>query len=159
MRVRNGSRLWGCCGQPHQAVANPCRMGRLNPSRLCGTHCFRQCTRTIHSAHVRITSAERFAVRRRTPSVRRQSAANSGRSPEPPPSATCCLPRTEPHRSSVRLLQISKQGRRLTSPSNPSALSFPLIRGITPKHGRDATALPRTNCPPWKGGIRDQTFA
>ena len=45
------------------------------------------------------TSIEQPKVRRRTPSVRRQSAAKSGHSPESPPSATCCLSRTKPHQS------------------------------------------------------------
>ena len=53
---------------------------------MCGLHCFRQCTRTIHSAHSRITLTELSQECGRTPSVRRQSAAKSGHSPESPPS-------------------------------------------------------------------------
>ena len=64
---------------------------------MCGLHCFRQCTRTIHSAHSRITLTELSQECGRTPSVRRQSAAKSGHSPESPPSATCCLSGTGAH--------------------------------------------------------------
>ena len=85
-------------------------------------------------------------MRGRTPSVRRQSAAKSGHSPESPPSATCCLPRTSPHQSLGATTANPQTGWTTKLSQNPSALSFPIAWVITPKLGRDATALPHTNC-------------
>ena len=85
-------------------------------------------------------------MRVRTPSVRRQSAAKSGHSPESPPSAACCLPRTSPHQSLGATTANLQTGSTTEVVMNPSALSFPIVWVITPKLGRDATALPHTNC-------------
>lgn len=131
---------------------------RLQQARVCLSHCFRQCTRTIHSAHKSKTLAEHSAAKVRSPSVRRQFAAESGRSSEPPPSATCCLPRTVRHRmdAAPAILQTGS----VTVTFRPSALSFPLRWDITPKSsrtGRDCLAAHGTAS--WTDAIRDRTFA
>ena len=123
-----------------------CREGidltpRLEQPRTCVSHCFRQCTRTIHSTHTRKTSAEHSAASVRTPSVRRQFAVNSGRSSEPPPSAACCLPRTVSHQTGATFANL-QTGSVTAVTLSPSALSFPLRRDITPNVIADGTRLP-----------------
>lgn len=125
--------------------------------RTGGTHCFRQCTRPIHSAHTCRTSATNLPNCRCTSGVRRQSAAKRGHSPESPPSAACCLPGTMRHRLKMPQLQISRQGWQLRclSPLSPFVT---VESGHHSRNGRDATALPRHKQPPWKGGFLFQTF-
>ena len=107
--------------------------------RKGGTHCFRQCTRPIHSAHTCRTFASKPPDCRNTPGVRRRSAAKRGHSPESPPSAACCLPGTKTHhRWCDHCKSPDRAGNYVAC--RPSALSLPLNRVITPK--TDGTRLP-----------------
>ena len=109
--------------------------------RSCVPHCFRQCTRTIHSTHTGKTSAEHSAASVRSPGVRRQFAAVSGRSSEPPPSAACCLPRTLSHQTGATIANL-QTGLVTIVTCRPSALSFSLRRDITPSVNANGTRLP-----------------
>lgn len=163
---RSHCKSLACCGTNGDRLpaTYECREGngrnpRLESSRSCLSHCFRQCTRTIHSAHKSKTLAEHSTARVRTPSVRRQFAAESGRSSEPPPSAACCLPRTVSHQTGAPLA-ILQTGLVTTATFRPSALSFPLRWDITPtssRTGRDCLAAHGTAS--WTDAIRDRTFA
>ena len=113
-------------------------------TRAC-LHCFRQCARSIHNTHTRKTSVEPSEQSAQIPGVRRQSAADGGHSPEWPPSAACCLPRTQPHRFGVTIA-ILPTGWRPLSHEAPQPFRFRFAGTSLPtssRTGRDCLAAHR----------------
>ena len=128
--------------------------------RTCASsHCFRQCTRAIHSARTNKTSAEqsRDLDRSRVFVVSLlPTEANLPIRHHPPHAACQGLGRIVVDAT----IAILPTGLATFVALIPSALSFPLDRtSLRRLCERDATALPRTDTSPWKGDVCDRAFA